>query len=123
MKTFKFTLTIITIAMVTVVFAGNSSNKNIEDGAKLIVNKIDNDVKLSNNQKNILIKKAKEFLVQNQDSSFTSKELQFQNKKRALMIFNASLDSVCTPEQRTQLVLKREARRQAFIDTYKSNSK
>lgn len=123
MKTLKLIiLFIIPIVFTGILQAGNPSNMKAEDRAKVIVEKLCKDVVLTDSQKVAIEIKAKEFMVKMDNSNKQkTKEVKHAQKKEASSSYRAVLDSILTFEQKDQLMLKQNERKEAIITKNQNN--
>lgn len=123
MKTLKLIiLFIIPIVFTGILQAGNPSNMKAEDRAKVIVEKLCKDVALTDSQKVAIEIKAKEFMVKMDNSNKQkTKEVKHAQKKEASSSYRAALDSILTFEQKDQLMLKQNERKEAIITKNQNN--
>jgi len=112
MKKQKLIATLIAILIFSnLIFAGNS-----QDIVNKIVSKLSKDITLTDSQKVIIQAKLQTFAVILQNSNSNVDE----NTKQAYHAYHATLDSILTTEQKTQLISKRNARRDATMNKLKS---
>jgi len=118
MKKLKLITALIAVLFFSnVIFAGNPENL----ATKMVI-KLGNDIVLTDSQKVIIQAKAKEFLVKRQSSNLlTNKTDLSTGKKLAYEQYKATLDTVLTIEQKTQLITKRNERRKVIENKYKTN--
>lgn len=125
MKTPKLLMGIVAIFLFTnILFAGNPKTiVNADDFANKRVTLLSTNIALTDSQKLILIAKSKTFAqkIQNADSLSSSKKM--PSLINASREYNAIIDSVLTPSQKTQLAAKRNAEREAILAKIKSTNK
>jgi len=112
MKKLKLMTALIAVLLFSdLVFAGNPENL-----ANKIMAKLGKDISLTDSQKVFIQAKLQTFVVtlQNSNSNVDA------NTKKAYHAYLATLDSILTTEQKTQLITKRNARRDASINKIKS---
>lgn len=117
MRKIKLISVIILVMIISdLVFAGNTLKKDVDNLATIMIEKLNADVILTDSQKVIMHAKAKEFISAMQNSNKnTDKENKSSAKKEAYQKYKASLDSLLTDEQKTQLQKKRSEQKAADI--------
>ena len=118
MKKVKLLTALIAVLLFSnLVFAGNP-----EILASKMVEKLNNDVQLTDSQKVVLQLKAKEFAVKIRNANSQSNNAdKSTSKKQANLEYKTSLDSVLTNDQKTKLNTRITERRQVIIKKYKTN--
>ena len=117
MKTLKLIMAFIAILFFTnLLFAGNPENFATKKVAKLC-----KDIVLTDSQKVIIQAKAKVFAIKVQNaSSLTNNTEKTSILNQAGQEYKTALDSVLTTEQKTQLVTKRNERRDIIMNKLES---
>lgn len=102
-------------------FAVNPQKATPETIAASMVSELDKDVALTDSQKTIILSRAKLFVVgvQNVNASTKSNiDENIESKKVLAFDYAMVLDSILTINQKEQLQLKRDERKQAAINKY-----
>jgi uncharacterized membrane protein YbjE (DUF340 family) len=117
MKTPKLMTALIAILLFTnLLFAGNPENIVTKKVAKLC-----EDIVLTDSQKVIILAKANMFATKMQSASSLTKDTEKNSiLNQAGQEYKTALDSVLTIEQKTQLVTKRNERRDIIMNKLKS---
>ena len=122
MKTIK----LVTVLMVTVLFSNLSTAANPQKGgadnkAGVLVEKLSKDIVLTNHQKKEITEKAKVFMTDVEKvKSSTDNEEKKLTKERIGKAYNMALDSILTNEQKEQLLVKQNERKEALIKKYQT---
>jgi len=110
MKKLKLVTAIIAIFLISnLLFAGNPENIAVK-----MIEKLSNDVILTDSQRVVIQTKADEYVLKMQNVNLiTNIEEQFALRKQISKEYDASLDSLLTIEQREQLMIKIKERKDA----------
>jgi hypothetical protein len=119
MKTSKsLMLAFATLLLSTSLFAGNPENL-----ATKIVAKLSKDIVLTDSQKVVIQTKAKELALKRQNAdALSDKTEKTELKRQASQSYKAIVDSLLTNEQRQQLKVKQNERRDAMIKKQSKNN-
>ncbi len=111
MKTPKsLMLAFATLLLSTLLFAGNPENLSTK-----IVAKLSKDIVLTDSQKVVILNTAKEFAIKRQNADALSDNAEkTELKRQAFQSYKAIVDSLLTNDQRKQLKLKQNERRDAI---------
>jgi len=107
---------LITVLIAILVFTNLLFAGNPQGIANKMVAKLSKDIELTDSQKVIIQAKAQAFAVTLQNTNTNAST----DQKQVHQAYKATLDSVLTKEQKTQLVTKRNARRDAAINKIKA---
>ena len=119
MKTFQFIIAISAILLFSnLLSAKNPLSGTADDFTKRKLMQLTRDITLTDSQKALIETKAKTFAVKiiNKDSI-----AYYTAFPQAAKDYKAAIDSILTPEQKTQIVQKQTERREAAIAKFKNN--
>ena len=98
------------------VFAGNPNNL-----ATKMITKLSNDIALTDSQRVVIQAKANEFAVKMQNAnSLTNADAKTTTKKQALSDYKTFLENVLTSDQKQQLMIKQNNRKQNATHSQKA---
>jgi len=117
MKTPRLITAVIAILLFSnLIFAGNPENYATKKVVKLC-----KDIVLTDSQKVIIQAKAKVFASKMQSASLITNNIEKTSiQNQAVQGYKMALDSVLTTEQKTQLITKRNERRDIIMNKLKS---
>lgn len=113
--------TIITAVIAILMLTNMAYSKNIkpprpDELANKMVEKLCADVALTYDQKDMLQMKAINFAIKMQEAnSNTNNEEAFVLRKKASDEYQATVDSICTPKQKEQFLIKHKERKDAAV--------
>jgi hypothetical protein len=115
MKTFKLIAAVITFLCISSYTVAQKPNVgNLDEMTTTMVDKLNTDVTLTNEQRKVVQKKAKEFISRLQDANaITDKKEMFAARQKAFEQYNATLDSIFTKEQKAQREIKIKERKES----------
>jgi len=124
MKTPKvFTVFFVIILFTNVLYAGNSSQGNTDDKANKMVERLSKDIALTDSQIVIIRAKAKAYRIKFEESNKITNQKDFVLKKiKTSKEYRMALDSILTNNQREQLTIKQEERREAILSKYQNKN-
>jgi len=115
MKTKKLSITVCTLILgVGLLFAEKPTDKGKNnDLTELMVEKLNDDVQLTDSQKTLIRNKAAMFVQNRQTANLkANKNEKFSDKKIAYQQYKMVLDSILTDNQKEQLTAKQNQRRE-----------
>jgi len=115
------------IAFFAIIFLSNLSTVaypqtgGADNNAGLMVEKISKDIVLTNHQKKEITEKAKIFITKAEKANkLTDNEEKKLTRQRIGKEYRMALDSILTTEQKEQLMLKQNQRKEALIKRYQT---
>lgn len=122
MKTTKLFIALIFIIFFSgVLHASGPSKEGVDNKAGVLVERLSKDIVLTNRQKKEITEKAKIFMtdVEKVKNSTDNEEKKLAREKSG-KVYNMALDSILTNEQKEQLLVKQNERKEALIKRYQT---
>lgn len=120
MKKLKLSAALISLLMFQNLVLAINPNANVDNIAAKMVSILSKDIVLTDSQKTVIQQNAKTFILRFNEASASKTG----NEKLATMNFSKeykiALDGILTLEQKEQLILKRNERKQILTNKYKT---